>query len=175
MKIIPEKTEYKFEVLKHTARASLEHVAGVRKVSYYFDEKLVGERTVSGGDLLTDDDCIADILSEYSRNNTGVYADIYRNHSDKIQLVSKMVHFKVDSGTFIVDFSAMCEKGSITFSVIANGGKDRIACKMEANDFLEAFEKSRILLHGMESMNEELSKHINDLARDEIMELIKWK
>lgn len=175
MKIIPEITEYNFEVMNHTARASLEHIAGVRKASYYFDEKLVGERVVPDGSLMTDDDCIADIVSEYSRNNKGVYADIYSKHADKIQLVNKMIHFKVDSGLFVVNCSVKCEKGFITFSLTRNGGNDRVACRIEANDFLEAFEKARLLLFGMESMNMEIAKHINKLAKDEIMEIIKWK
>lgn len=175
MKIIPELTEYNFEIMKHTAKAMVEHIAGVRKASYFFDDKLIGERTVEDGGIMTDDDCIADIMSEYCKNNKGVYADIYSKHADKIQLVNKLVHLKIDSGAFVVDFSAKCEKGVFTFSITTSSGRDRIVCRMEANDFLEAFEKSRFLLYGMEGMNEEISKHINELARDEIMEIIKWK
>lgn len=175
MEIIPIKTEYNFEVLTHTAKASLEHINGERKASYYFDDKLIGEKTVPDGSLMTDDDCIAEIMSEYCRNHTGVYADIYSKHADKIQLLNKILYFKVDSGTFLVDFVAKCEKGEISFSIATNNGKDKVICKMEANDFLEAFEKARMIVYGMESMNTEISKHINDLAKDEIMEIIKWK
>lgn len=175
MNIVPEKVEYNFEVMKHTARASLEHVAGVRKVSYFFDEKLIGERVVEDGRIMTDDDCIADILNEYSDNNTGVYADIYKNHKDKIQLVNKMMHMTIDAGAFKVNFSVKCEKESYTFSVTTNNGKDRIVCKMEANDFVEAYEKSRLLLFGLEQLNADISENISKLAKDEIMDVIKWK
>lgn len=175
MNIIPVKTEYNFEVLKHTAKATLEHIAGVRKTEFYFDDKLVGSKTVAEGQLLSDDDCIADIVSEYTRNNTGVYADIFGRHTDKVYLVNKKVTAKVDAGAFVVDIFVKCEKGSYQISLSTNGGKDKIVCQMAAADFSEAFEKSRILLYGMEDMNSELSKHFNELSNDQIMEIIKWK
>ena len=174
MNLIPIKTEYNFEVMKHTARALLEHIDGNRKASYFFDDKLVSERVVPDGDVMTDDDCIADMLSEYSKNNTGVYADLYSKHADKIHLINKIVSVKVEEGPILVSLDVKCEKNSYTFSLVTNGGKDKIACKMEAADFSEAYEKARLLLHGMENMNSEISKHINEFTNDQIREIIKW-
>lgn len=175
MKIIPIKTEYNFEILKHTAKAYIEHVCGMREVVYQFDDKIVGKRIVDEGELISDDDCIADILSEYCRTNTGVYADIYKNHSDKIQLVNKIVVAKIESGAFLVDITVTCEKGFYTFLITTNEGKDSMLCKMEAMDVSEAFEKARLILYGIEGLNSEVAKHINELANDQIMEIIKWK
>lgn len=172
--IIPESLEYSFKILKHVAKASLEHIAGVRKVTYCLDDKVIAEKVVPDGELLTDDDCIADIVSDYAKNNNGVYADLFNNHTDVINLVSKTLKVTIESGMFKLNFSSTWEKGFFSFSVISNDGKDTINCRIEANDFLEAFEKARFLLYGMESMNGEITKHISELANDKIMEIIKW-
>lgn len=174
VKIIPESLEYKFKIVNHTAKASLVHVAGVRKVSYYFDDKLIDEKVVPGGELLSDDDCIVDIVQEYAKTNTGVYADLFNNHADRINLLSKTMTLTVESGMFKVHFASTWEKGFFSFSVNSNEGKDTINCKIEANDFLEAYEKARFLLYGMENMNGEIAKHFSELASDKIMEIIKW-
>lgn len=174
VKIIPEVLEYDFQITKHTAKAILEHVAGVRKVSFYFDEKLIGDKVIPDGNPLTDDDCIVDIMREFSKTNTGVYADLFRYHSDKITLVCKKIRIKVESGPFRVYFSSTRKKGIVSFSLTTNDGKDKIECQMEANDFMDAFEKSRYLLFGMETMNEKIAKNISELADDKVMEIINW-
>lgn len=174
VKIIPESLEYNFKIVNHTAKASLVHVAGVRKVSYFFDENLISEKVIPGGELLSDDDCIAGIVQEYAKTNTGVYADLFNNHADRINLLSKTMNLTVEFGMFKVYFTSTWEKGFFSFSVNSNEGKDTINCKIEANDFLEAYEKARFLLHGMESLNGEIAQHISELADDKIMEAIKW-
>lgn len=174
VKIIPESLEYNFKVVNHAARATLEHIAGVRKVSYYFDDKLIGEKAIPGGELLTDDDCIVDIVQEYSSANKGVYADLVNNHSEIITLLNKKLRLTVEAGMFTVKFTSLWEKGFFSFSVTSNEGKDTIDCRIEATDFLEAFEKARFLLYGMESMSGEITKHISELASDKVMEFIKW-
>lgn len=174
MKLIPVKTEYNFEIMGHSGKAHLEHVAGVRNVEFSFDGKLVGSRAVPDGELITDDDCIADILSDYSKNNKTVYADIYSRHKDKVKLVNKIVSVKIDTVAFLVDLTVKCEKNLYTLTMTTNEGKDKIACIMEAHDVSEAFEKSRMLLYGMENLNEEISAHINELASDEIREIFSW-
>ena len=174
VKIIPESLKYNFKIVNHTAKVLLEHVAGVRKVSYYFDNKLIDEKVVPGGELLSDDDCIDDIVQEYAKTNTGMYADLFNNHKDRINLLSKTMKLTVESGMFKVNFTSTWEKGFFSFSVTSNEGKDTINCKIEANDFLEAYEKARFLLYGMESMNGEIAQHISELANDKIMKVIKW-
>ena len=175
MKILPIRTEYNFEIVNHTAKASLEHIAGVRKVEYYFDDKLVGGRTVPDGDIVTDDDCIVDIITDYSMNNVGVYADLFKHHSDKIKLICRQADFQLEQSSIVCNVSFTNQKGFYSIDATTNGGKDRLTWTIEASDFSEAFEKARMILYGLECLNTEVTNNISALTNDLVLERIKWK
>lgn len=50
MDIIPVRQEYIFSVASHIMRAVAEHIDNIRRLNYYFDDKLVVTKTVEDGD-----------------------------------------------------------------------------------------------------------------------------
>lgn len=175
MDIIPVKQEYIFSVTKHTMRAVCEHKDNKRYLSYYFDQKLVETKTIDGGEYYTDDDCIREVVEDYSKNNTNVYSDMFNRHIDKITLMEK--HLEVDLVNFGIVIKAKVKiiKDYYEIELLANDGNDRFSGRFKALDFPEVLEKMRLFINTLGSVSTELAQNISILSNDKIEEVIKWQ
>ena len=98
-KATPLKMEYLFQINEHTMKASAEHLELARRFTFYFDDKIVSEKAVPAGEFYTDDDCISELVENYCKNKSGVYADLFSRHSDKVKLARPDHHgFAGDHG-----------------------------------------------------------------------------
>ena len=175
MEIIPVKQEYDFTVMQHTMRAVAEHKIDSREISYYFDQKLVAKKILPRGSFLTDDDYIADIVAEYMKNNTGVYADIFRYHSDKVLLVSKSMELQLENNGIIINVQVLVRKEDYSLKLITQSGDDSFAGTFKATSFSEVLEKIRIFIGFLEGVSDDLTENIDKLSSDKVEEWIKWK
>lgn len=173
--IIPIKVDYSFKIKNHTMRASAEHLELARKMSFYFDGKLVSEKAVPPGDYLTDDDCIRDLVEKYCKNNTGLYADLFRRHSDQVHLISKTLDFMIENYGMKMLAHVIVEKGKYQFAVNGNNGDDIFSGTFKAENFSEVLEKVRIFTSTLVGISENFSDNINELSNDKVEEWIKWE
>ena len=123
-KMIPVKVEYLFSMKNHYMKAVAEHLESERQFSFYFDEKVVSEKIIPSGDFLTDDDCIRDMVENYCKDHTGIYADLFKRHSDKVHLVSKTIDYVIESFGINLETHVVVEKGKYHFEVNDNNGED---------------------------------------------------
>ena len=173
-KMTPIKVEYGFAIKNHRMKAVAEHCDLSRKFSFYFDEKLVSERTAVGGDILTDDDCIRELVESYCKNHTGVYADLFKNHSDMVHLVAKTIDFEIENFGINLFTHVTVEKGKYTFVVKGNEGKDVFSGSFVSENFSEVLEKVRICTTMLAELSNGFSENINELSNDKVEEWIKW-
>lgn len=175
MEIVPIKQEYDFSIGKHTMRAVAEHTDAIRKLSYYFDQKLVATKEISGGDYYTDDDCIREVIEEYKQRSTGAYADIFNNHIDRVYLVTKMLEVNLVNYGIVLNAKVKITKDTYEIDLRTDSGDNQVSGKFKAADFSEVLEKMRLFTNTLEGVSAELAQKISILANDKIEEVIKWQ
>lgn len=173
--IIPIKVEYDLEVMKHTMKAVAEHLELARRITFYFDDKVVSEKAVPPGDFMTDDVCINDIVENYCNTQKGVFVDILKRHSDKVHLISKILDFTIETYGIMMPAHVVVEKGKYTVTVSSESGEDSFTGTFKANNFSEVLEKIRVFTSTLEGISDNLSTHINELASDKVKEWISWE
>lgn len=175
MDIKPLKLEYDFSIMKHTMRAETDHTAGMREVSFFFDDKLVSKINIEDGDILTDDDCMLDIVHNYCRNNVGVYADILNRHSDKVFIVEKKIDVVIDNSGIEIGVKIVANKERYRFEMSTNNGKDILGGEFEAQSFSDILEKMRFFIYTLDGVSGFLTNNINELSNNEVEKWIKWQ
>jgi len=173
--IKPIKIEYNLQIKEHTMKASAEHLELARRITFYFDNKIVSEKAVPPGDFLTDDDCISELVENYCKSQTGVYADLFRRHSDKVHLVSKTLDFEIENYGLKMYAHVTVEKGKYIIEVSGNEGEDVFSGTFKSENFSEVLEKVRIFTATLVGISESFSSHINELSNDKVEEWIKWE
>lgn len=171
--ITPVKIEYNFQIGDHTMSVSAEHLELARKLTFYFDNKIVSEKAIPPGDFLTDDDCISDLVRNYCRNQTGVYADLFKRHSDKVHLVSKKLDFIIENYGIKMTAKVTVEKGK--YHIDVKGNTDEFSCTFMSESFSEVLEKVRIFTNTLTEISDSFSSHINELSNDQVEAWIKWE
>lgn len=171
--ITPLKIEYTFQIKEHVLKASAEHLELARRITFYFDDKVVSEKAVPPGDFYTDDDCISELVENYCKNQVGVYADLFRWHSDKVHLISKTLDFEIENYGIKINVHVIVEKGRYTFEV--KNEKDTFEGRFSAENFSDVLEKARIFSTTLAELSNNFSSHINELANDKVEAWIKWK
>lgn len=172
--IIPVRVEYNFTILNHKMKASAEHLELARKITFYFDGKIVSEKAVPPGDFLTDDDCISELVEAYCKNTVGVYADIFKRHSDKVHLTSKTLDFELEYYGIKMLAHVLVEKEKYTFNVVGNDGADSFSGTFKSANFSEMLEKVRIFTSTLVGISETFSDNIDELSNDKVEQWIKW-
>lgn len=175
MEIVPIKQEYIFTVLNHTMHAVAEHKNDKRYLSYYFDDKLVAQKEIEGGDYYTDDDCICEVVDDYRKNNKGVYADLFNRHTDKIQLTTKLLEVNLVNSGIIINAKVKIVKEYYEIELATESGEDKFSGRFRAAGFSEVLEKMRLFTRTMEGVSDELAQNISILSNDKIEEIIRWK
>lgn len=175
MNIIPVRQEYVFVVLKHTMRAVAEHKNDKRYLSYYFDEKLVATKELTGGDYYTDDDCICEVIDNYRKSNTGVYADLFNRHTDKIFLTEKHLEVELENYGIVLKAKVKIIKDYYEIELKTDNGNNQFSGRFKAESFSEVLEKMRLFTNTLEGVSDELTQKISVLSSDKIEEIIKWQ
>lgn len=175
MEIKPIKQEYVFSVMNHTMRAVAEHKNDKRYLSYYFDDKLVATRERAGGEYYTDDDCIREVVDDYRKNNTGVYADLFNRHTDKIFLQEKLLEVELINNGIVLKAKVKIIKDYYEIELATDNGNNQFNGKFKAADFSEVLEKMRLFTYTLEGVSSELAQKISILSNDKIEEVIKWQ
>jgi len=173
--ISPVKIEYILEIKGHLLKASAKHLENSRKISFYFDDKIVAEKTVAAGDFLTDDECISEIVENYCKNKTGVYADLFKYHSDKVHLMAKTLDFIIENYGIEMFAHVTVEKGRYIIELKGNHNEDVFAGTFKAENFSEVLEKVRLFISTLTNISDSFSDHINELSTDKVEEWIKWE
>jgi len=173
--IIPVSIEYNMQIKEHTLRAKAEHLENVRKITFYFDDKVVSEKIVAKGDFLTDDDCISEIVDNYCHNKTGVYADLFKNHSDKVHLVNKILVFIIENYGIRMVATVKVEKDKYHVEVNGNNGNDVFSGSFQSQNFSEVLEKVRIFTTTLNEISNSFSENIDELSSDKVEQWIKWE
>lgn len=175
MNIIPVKQEYIFSVMNHTMRAVVMHEKDKRNLQYYFDEKLVASKVIEGGEYYTDDDCIREVVDDYRKNNTGVYADLFNRHTDKIFLTEKLLEVNLENFGIIIHSKVKVIKDYYEIELATDNGDNQFTGRFKAADFSEVLEKMRLFTNTLEGVSMELAHNISILSNDKIEEIIKWQ
>lgn len=175
MDIIPVKQEYTFSVGQHTMRAVVDHIDGKRQLSYYFDQKLVAQKEAAGGDYYTDDDCITEVVDDYRKNKSDVYADLFNRHIDKITLTSKTLEVNLINYSIVIRAKVKIVKDFYEIELYTDNGENSFNGKFKAADFSEVLEKMRLFISTLGEVSAELTQKINILSTDKIEEVIKWQ
>lgn len=173
--IKPTKIEYVFKIREHTMKASAEHLELARRITFYFDDKIVSEKAVPPGDFYTDDDCISELVKNYCKNQQGVYADLFRLHSDKVHLTSRILEFEIDNYGIKMNARVIVEKNKYHFEVSGADDADSFSGTFKADNFSEVLEKVRIFTTMLGGISESFSSHIDELSNDKVEVWIKWE
>jgi len=173
--ILPIRIEYNLQINAHKLKASAEHLSEGRRITFYFDDKTVSTKMVPDGDFLTDDDCISELVENYCKNKTGVYADLFRRHSDKVHMVSKTLDFVIENYGIRMQAHVTVEKGKYIVEVSGNNGDDVFNGTFKSENFSEVLEKVRIFTGTLTEISDRFSQHINELSNDKVEEWIKWE
>jgi len=174
-KIIPQKIEYIMQIKDHTLKASAEHLELARRITFYFDNKIVSEKAVPPGEFYTDDDCISELVRNYCRNTTGVYADLFARHSDKVHLIAKTLDFLIDYYGIKLTAHVRVEKGKYHIEVKSQDGIDNFSGDFTADNFPDVLEKVRIITSTLVGISDSFSSHISELSNDQVENWIKWE
>lgn len=175
MEIVPVRQEYVLSVTSHTMRAVVEHINDERHLNYYFDDKLVATKVIAGGKYYTDDDCIKEVVEDYKKNKSDVYADLFNNHMDKIKLIQKTLEVNLVNYGIVIKANVKIVKDFYEIELFTDGGDNQFRGKFKAADFSEVLEKMRLFTNTLEGVSTELAQQINILSNDKIEELIDWK
>lgn len=173
MEIIPERQEYIFSVMNHTMRSVVEHMHNMRKISYFFDEKMVAQKNVPGGEFYTDDECISEVVQDYRRHKKDAYADLFNNHMDKVFLAAKLLKVKLVNYGIEIEANIKVFKGS--YEIEFQRGDNYFSSRFNAENFSEALEKMRIFTHTLDGISMEMAEKIHVLSNDKIASAIKWQ
>lgn len=175
MEIIPVYQEYIFSIMNHKMRAIVEHTGSERQLSYYFDDKLVANKTIPGGEYYTDDDCICEVVDDYRKNHTGVYADIFNRHIDKVYLEEKLLDVRLVNFGIVIKAKVRVVKDFYEVELATEDGDNQFTGRFKASDFPEVLEKMRLFTNTLEGVSAELAQNISILSNDKIEEIIKWQ
>lgn len=175
MEIIPIRQEYIFSVMKHTMRASVEHTADNRIFRYYFDDRLVSEKTSVAGDFYTDDDCIRDVIDEYRKTNNDAYADLFNRHIDKVTLSARLLELELVNSGIVIKSKVKTVKDYYEVELSTDNGDNVFSGKIRAVNFPEVLEKIRLFTNTLEGISTKLTQCINELSNDKIEEIINWQ
>jgi len=175
MIIKPVRAEYLFSIRNHEIRAIAEHSNESRIISFIFDDKFVAKKTIEAGKLLSDDDYIRDIVIEYCQNHIGVYADIFKNHSNKVSLVSKIAVIEIENYGIKLNGIVKVLSDKYEIQMSTENGDDMISGSFTSDNFPEVLEKVRLFIRMLEGLSSELTDNIDELSNDKIEELIKWE
>lgn len=175
MEIVPIKQEYIFSVMNHRMRAVAEHTKEKRYLSYYFDDKLVAKKEKAGGEYYTDDECIREVVDDYRKNNTGVYADLFNRHTDKIFLEAKTIEVDLVNNGIVIKAKVKIVKDFYEIELATDNGNNQFSGRFKAVDFPEVLEKMRLFTYTLEGVSAELANNISVLSNDKIEEIIKWQ
>lgn len=170
----PALVEYLLTVANHTMCARVEHLELARRFSFLFDDRLVSEKVLPAGDFLTDDDCIEELVDNYCRTQKGVYSDILRRHSDKVNLISKTVKFSLINFGIVFDVQVVVKGDLYQISMSGNNDADTLTASFHAQNFSEVLEKVRLFTNYMGEANTNLSMNITQLSNDKIQQWFKW-
>ncbi|MDO4188539.1 MAG: hypothetical protein Q4D29_06065 [Lachnospiraceae bacterium] len=173
MEIVPVRQEYVFSVTTHTMRAVVEHSDNERKLSYYFDQKLVATKVMDGGEYYTDDDCIHEVVEDYRKNKKDVYSDLLNRHIDKIFLSAKLLEVNLVNFGIVINAKVKIVKDF--YEIELNTGENQFSGKFKATDFSEVLEKMRLFINTLEGVSADLAQKINILSTDKIEAVIKWQ
>lgn len=175
MDIIPVRQEYTFSVTTHTMKAVAEHTDDKRRLDYYFDDKLVATKIIEGGEYYTDDDCITEVVEDYRKSNTGVYADLLNRHIDKIKLTSKSLEVKLVNYGIVINARVRIVNEFYEIELHTDNEENSFNGRFKANDFSEVLEKMRLFTSTLGEVSTELAQRINILSNDKIEEVIEWR
>lgn len=173
--IKPIKIEYIMQIKEHVLKASAEHLELARRITFHFDDKIVSEKAVPPGDFLTDDDCISELVENYCKNHTGVYADLFKRHYDKVHMIAKTLDFEIENYGIKVFAHVTVEKGRYIIEVKEEKNEDVFACTIKSENFSEVLEKVRIFTTTLAGISDNFSVHINELSNDKVEKWIKWE
>lgn len=174
MKIMPVKSEYRFEAMNHTMKAVLLHVDNKRRVTYYFDDKVFGEREIEEGDFWTDDDNIRSLAESYFADHTNVMSDLFVKHASKIKLKDKTNTFVIDNNGLMIDAVIVEEKGLFNVKITSANERDVFTGRITADSNSEALEKLRIFVNTLSGISMELTRNIDEFNNDKVKERIDW-
>lgn len=174
MNIIPVKVEYFFEVLQHKMKAVALHGENKRTISYFFDDKLVSEKNVPAGELLSDDDVIKNLVEQYSSTKTDKLADIFSNHRDKVTLTGRSLEIIIENTGISISAFLEIEKNSYKINLSANKGSDTFSGKFSSTNFSDVLEKVRLFTNMLEGISSILATHLNELSSDQVENWIRW-
>lgn len=174
MEVRPIKQEYILAVANHSMRAVVLHKNNERQLSYYFDDKLITEKSMSGGQCYTDSDCIREVVDEYKKNNKGIFADLLNYHIDKVRLVSKLVELELINFGIPIKAVTKIIKDYYEVEIALKDGTDIFRGRIKADNFPEVLEKFRMFINTLEGVNAELTQNITLLSNDKIEEAIDW-
>lgn len=175
MEIKPVKQQYDLTVMNHSMKAEALHFQDKRIISYYFDDKMIHKTQLPAGDLISDDNCIREIVENYSKNNVGVYADIFKNHSDKVFLLSKIIEVDVVNYGIVAHAKVKVEKDLYFFELLTDNQENHMSGSFKASNFSEVLEKMRIVVSMMAGVSTKMTEDINELSSDKVEEVIKWQ
>ena len=114
-------------------------------------------------------------LRNYCKNNTGVYADLFKRHSDKVHLISKTMDFLIENYGINLPVHITLEKGKYSFEITGNNGDDVFSGTFQSENFSEVLEKVRISTGILTELSKDFSININELSNDKVEEWIKWE
>lgn len=175
MEIKPIKQEYDLAVANHTMRATVLHEDNERHLNYYFDDKLVAQKTMPAGQYYTDDECISEAVDEYRKNNVGVYADLLNRHVDKIHLKAKLVEIELINYGITIKGKVKIVKDYYEIELSTENEENVFSGRVNATNFSEALEKMRMFVNTLDGVNKDLTQNISLLSNDKIEEVISWE
>ncbi len=156
-------------------RATVLHMTDSRKVSFVFDGKVISEKSLPNGDYTTDDTCISELVRNYCKFNAGVYADLFKRHSDKVHLVNKTLEFVIENYGIELFVLVTVEKEKYHVEAKTKSGDDSFTGTFKSMNFSEVLEKVRMFTSTLVEISDRFSSHINELSNDEVEDWIKWE
>lgn len=173
--ITPTTVEYVLEIREHVMRATVEHLELARRFTFSFDDKVVAEKAVGPGEFFTDDDCISEMVQNYCKNNSGVFADLFGKHADQVRLIEKKLDFLIEQYGIKL-YAHVCEsKGKYNIEVKSSNDEDTFTGVFTASSFSEVLEKVRIFTSTLIGISDSFSSNIDELSNDKVEAWIKWE
>jgi len=174
MNMQPLSAAYKFFYANHCLEATVNHQETEREVCFYYDKKLISKIQIPNGDLLSDDDYIMKLVEDHCRNSIDAFADLFKNHTDKILLNSKTVNVVIyNMGIEILaNVSVYYDRYDLELST--PNGENKIFGSFKANNFSEVLEKLRLFISTLSGVSTNLSAHIDEICDDKIEGFVQW-
>lgn len=175
MNIKPIKMEYYLEVAGHKLNAICIHRDQIRDLRFLIDDVEIFRKREKDGDLLSDDDIICDVVVDYYNNKSGAYADLFKNHRDRVKLVAKAVEVAVNYCEIDINARVTIEKERYIVKMSTNDEQDKLVGTFAASSFSDVLEKLRLFSGGLSGFAQELTAHLNEIANDEVERRIRWQ